>query len=154
MKLLSLFFVLVILQSVPFKPKDEFDVSIDLKLKQRPMQTTSTVHLGDDANGLKKNSSSMLPYLMLKVKLLKLSENEVRFRVANNFDRRFIQKKIGKTQVITLDAGFTDDIKGKVTASEYVVTLLTDEKADINRIVITIEEDGTFLVNGEKRGKF
>jgi len=49
--------------------------------------------------------------------------------------------------------GYTDDIKGRVTEHEYTVYFLSKDKKPVSRIVIYFQEDGTFLVNGEKRGR-
>jgi hypothetical protein len=138
-------------QELPFKPKDEFDIGVDLKFKQRPADDPNTVRLADQP---RKSSGALLPYLTLKVTFLKLNPEENRYRVENNMERRIVEKKIQKTPVIILDAGFTDDIKAKLRPSEYVITLASNDKADKSKVLIQIEKDGTFLVNGEKRGKF
>jgi hypothetical protein len=155
MNLTTLAFVLTLIlqDTVPFKAKDEFDVKIDLKLKQRPQDSdANTVDLSDQPK--KKPSSAMLPYLYLRVSFLKLNPEEVRLTVKNNFDRRIVNKKIEKNPILEIDAGFTDDLKDRGKTSEFVITMLSADKEDISKIVIQIEEDGTFLVNGDKRGKF
>ena len=155
MKLISLAFVLTIIfqDTIPFKEKEEFDVKIDLKLKQRPQDSdANTVDLSDQPK--RKPSSAMLPYLYLRVSFLKLDPEEVRLTVKNNFDRRIVNKKIEKNPILEIDAGFTDDLKARGKTSEFVITMLTADKNDFSKIVIQIEEDGTFLVNGDKRGKF
>ena len=138
-------------QETPFKPKEEFDIGIDLKFKQRPADDPNTVRLADQP---RRSSGSLLPYLNLKITFLKLNPEEVRYRVENNLERRVVEKKIQKTPIIILDAGFTDDIKANLRPSEYVITLASSQKADQSKILIQIEKDGSFLVNGEKRGKF
>jgi hypothetical protein len=50
--------------------------------------------------------------------------------------------------------GYTDDVKDRVTPHEYILTFLSEDKTPLSRIVIFIDEDGTFAVNGEKRGRF
>lgn len=155
MKFFSLLVVLIGFaaaeQDIPYKPKEEFDIGVDLKFKQRPADDPNTVHLGDQP---RKSTGALLPYLNLKITFLKLNPEEVRYRVENNLERRIVERKIQKTPMIILDAGFTDDIKAKLRPSEYVITLASNDKADKSKILIQIEKDGTFLVNGEKRGKF
>ena len=138
-------------EEVPFKPKEEFEIGVDLKFKQRPADDPNTVRLADQP---RRSSSAMLPYLNLKITFLKLNPEEVRYRVENNLERKIVQRKIQKTPIIILDAGFTDDIKAKLRPSEYEIFLASSDKADKSKILIQIEKDGTFLVNGEKRGKF
>ena len=50
--------------------------------------------------------------------------------------------------------GFTDDVKAHVSPYEISIIFASKEKKEISRIHLLIQEDGTFLVNGEKRGKF
>jgi hypothetical protein len=56
--------------------------------------------------------------------------------------------------VLALDMGFTDDMIDRVHAHEYTLTFIDANKLPVNRIVINVAEDGSFFVNGEKRGKF
>jgi hypothetical protein len=55
---------------------------------------------------------------------------------------------------VQLEVGFTDDVKDRVTPHHYFLTLVSPKKTETSKIEILIEEDGTFFVNGEKRGKF
>ena len=140
-------------QDIPFKPKDEFEIKLDYQFKQRPPADRTSVHFDETQKERdRRTSTAMLPYLTVKVNLLKLSE-ETRVRITNNIDRASINKKVADGTSLSIVFGFTDDAKDRVTAHEYVLTFLSPEKEEINRIIIHIEEDGTFLVNGEKRGK-
>jgi hypothetical protein len=156
MKFLTLWFItLFFLQDLPFKPKDEFEVKLNYQFKQRPQSNTSAVYLDETQREKERRTSSdMLPYLILNVKMLKLSEEEVRIRVVNNMDSRVINKKISQDMVLPLDIGFTTDVKDRVSAHEYILTFLSPKRSELSKVVIFVEEDGTFLVNGEKRGKF
>jgi hypothetical protein len=157
MKYALLFFTLALqVQDIPYKPKEEFDIKLDYQFKQRPVvDRTNTVTLDETRKEYEKRTSSdLLPYLVLNVKFLKVNTEEARVRVTNNIDRRSVSKKIEEGSAISLDLGFTDDIKDRVTAHEYTLTMLSPKKSDVSKIVIHIEEDGSFLVNGEKRGRF
>jgi hypothetical protein len=156
MKFLSLCFIsLLLLQDLPYKPKDEFEIKLNYQFKQRPQSNTSAVYLDETQREKERRTSSdLLPYLILNVKMLKLSEEEVRIKVANNLNSRVINKKISQDMVLPLDVGFTTDMKDRVSPHEYTLTFLSPKKARLSKIVIFVEEDGTFLVNGEKRGKF
>jgi hypothetical protein len=156
MKFLSLCFISVfLLQEVPYKPKEEFEVKLNYQFKQRPTASTSAVYLDETQREKERRTSSdVLPYLILNVKLLKLSEEEVRIKVINNLSSRVINKKISPDMVLPLDVGFTADMKDRVSPHEYILTFLSPKRSELSKVVIFVEEDGTFLVNGEKRGKF
>jgi hypothetical protein len=78
----------------------------------------------------------------------------MRVRVSNNRDDKALQRKVSVNDDIELDLGFTDDMKDRVTPHEYVLTFLDEAKAPVDKIMINIAEDGSFFVNGERRGKF
>ena len=65
-----------------------------------------------------------------------------------------VNKKIGKTLTYEVDMGYIDDIKDHITPSAYTVYALSGKRVALNRIELLVAEDGTFLVNGEKRCKF
>ena len=138
--------------SVSFRPKEDFEVKIDMQFKPRPSDDPNTFTFSD--NERRKTPNALLPYLKLRVSIFNLSSEEVRYKVLNNFDKKPMSKKISKAPILDIDAGFTDDIKARLRPSEYLITLMTDAKEEVSKILIQIEKDGTFLVNGEKRGKF
>ena len=99
------------------------------------------------------NSGMSAPYLYLHLKVLKLIPEEVRIKVVKNNSQVLLARKFDPNVVLKLDLGFTDDIKDRVTAYQYLITFLTKEKSELSKIEIFFEKDGTYLVNGEKRGK-
>jgi hypothetical protein len=140
------------LQEVPFKLKEEFEVKLDYQFKQRPSADHNTVHLGKDYE--RRNNASVLPYLVLNIKLLKLPGEKMRVRVTNNLREKPIFRKVDLTSLLELDLGFTDDMKDRVTAHQYTLTFINQDKTPVEAILINVDEDGSFFVNGEKRGKF
>ena len=138
-------------QDVPLKPKEEFEVKLNYDFKQRPMTDHNTVHVG---TSIKTSSTAVLPYLVLNIQLLQLAEEKMRMQVSTNLDARAMSKKVNVKDVVTLDLGFTDDMVDRVTAHQYTVTFLDSERNAVDKILISVEEDGSFFVNGEKRGKF
>jgi hypothetical protein len=154
MKFLALI-ALILFQDLPYKPKEEFEIKLDYKFRQRPnAELSSTVNLNETrAEYDKRTSSDLLPYLILNVGLLKLN-NETRIRITNNFDQKSTSKKIAEGTVLPIDLGFTADVKDRTTAHQYTITFLSPEKSETSRIIIHVDEDGSFLVNGEKRGRF
>lgn len=137
---------------VPFKAKDHFEISLDFKFKPRPPAAGNSTVVQTDKR-FASTSHLVLPYLYLKVKVLKLETQEHRVRIENNHGVTLLSKKAEAGMETTLDMGFTDDIKDRVSSHEYVVSFLTKDRQRLSRIVITFDEDGTYIVNGEKRGK-
>lgn len=155
MKGLALWLVIFLLQDVvPYKPKEEFEIKLDYKFKQRPTSEKSTVHLDETrAEYDRRTSTDLLPYLILNVRLIKLN-NESRLRISNNLNQKIYSKKVEEGSIIPIDLGFTVDVKDGINANEYILTFLSPEKNEVTKITILIEKDGSFLVNGEKRGRF
>lgn len=150
-----IFFSIFSLQDVPFKPKEDFDVKLDYQFKQRPPSDPNAVKFDETFKERQRRvSTDMLPYLILKIRMLRLEEGEERFRISNNMDRRIVNKKLNLNTLISLDLGFTDDVKDRVSPYEYTIHTLSPDKKELSRIVIFVGEDGSFYVNGEKRGKF
>lgn len=144
----------VFLQEVPFKPKEEFEIKLDYNFKPRPTADHNTVNLTDPQKAFQKANTGVLPYLALEIKLLSMREEKMRMRISTNRGDRPVLKKVGVNSLIELDLGFTDDMIDRVTSHEYTLTFFDADKTSVDRIVISIGEDGSFLVNNEKRGKF
>jgi hypothetical protein len=133
----------------PYKSNDEFELKLDLQFRQRPKSETK-VEL--DHRTL-PTSGMNAPYLYLNLKVVKAVPEEVRIKVLKNNSETLLARKFDPNVVVKLDLGFTDDIKDRVTAYQYLITFLSKEKSILSRIEIFFETDGTYLVNGEKRGK-
>jgi hypothetical protein len=155
MKGFALYLIFFLLQDLPYKPKEEFDIKLDYQFKQRSQENQGAVHLNEtERERQRRTSTAQLPYLILKIKMLKLGEEEARVRIVNNLDQQVYNKKVEEGSIISLDMGFTADVKDRVKAHQYSILLLSPTKNEKSRILIDVEKDGTFLVNGEKRGRF
>ena len=153
--ILIIFGLLSFQEDLPYKPFDEFELKLDFEFKDRGA--------GRDPNKIEMNQtlkerektrgSGLLPYLYLNLKVLKQAPNEVRVKVIENRSKSVFNKKFDASTVLKLDLGFTDDIKDRVGAYEYTVIFLDEDKEHVSKIVIYFEKDGTYMVNGEKRGK-
>ena len=144
-----------LLQEIPFKPKEEFTVDLNYTFKERPASSATTFEYKDGVE-VRNKATGPLPYLGFKIKITKAAPEEVRFKAINNNGRLLLSGKIKVDDVILLDMGFLDDIKDREKDTTYEISLITytDKRKEINRIHIIVLEDGTFLVNDEKRGKF
>jgi hypothetical protein len=141
-------------QDLPLKPKEEFEVKLEYEFKQRPVADRNTVHLGTPTGSSEIGGAGVLPYLVLNIRLLFLVEERMRMQVRTNLNARTMSKRVDVNDVVSLDLGFTEDMVDRVTAHEYTVTFLDSEREPVDKILISVEEDGSFFVNGEKRGKF
>jgi hypothetical protein len=154
--ILVIFGLLSFQEDPPYKPTDEFEVKLNFEFKDRgagrdpnKIEMNQTLKERDKSRG-----SGLLPYLYLNLKVLKQAPEEIRVRVIENSTKNVLNyKKFDTATVLKLDLGFTDDIKDRVGAYQYIVYFLNDEKDPISKIVIYFEKDGTYLVNGEMRGK-
>ncbi|HZB14660.1 MAG TPA: hypothetical protein VE467_16590 [Chryseolinea sp.] len=141
--------VLLFQDQAPYKANDEFELKLDLQFKQRPKSETK---IEFDRRTLPTGGMNA-PYLFLNLKVLKAVPEEVRIKVLKNNTQTLLSRKFDPNVVLKLDLGFTDDIKDRVTAYHYLITFSSKEKTVLSRIEIFFETDGTYLVNGEKRGK-
>ena len=141
----------------PFKSTDEFEVKLDFQIKDRPYTPgDSDPKLDLDNVGFPdpKKKTGPLPHVAFKIKFLKLSDQEVKVRIADESGVMVYQKKAKEGIVIDLSMGFIRDIKAGLVSREYDIVLLSGSKKPTNRIRILIQKDGTYLVNDVICGKF
>ena len=136
--------------AVPYKGNDEFELKLDLQFKKRPPPDLNKVDLEKrtlPASGMNA------PYLYIDLRVLKPVPEEYRVKVVKNERDVLLSKKFDPSTVIKLDMGFTDDIKDYISPHHYMITFFSKDKSPRSRIEIFFEKDGTYIVNGEKRGK-
>ncbi len=147
------FFVLQ--EAVPHKLSDEFEIKIDYKFEERPaVDRTKVVYDVATDKRDRKAVSGPLPYLRLSITLLKLSNEEIKIKAVNTNEKVVFNRKATVGEVINMDIGFIDDVKDREAPHEFIVLLYSKSKKPISRIHLLIMEDGTFMVNDQKRGKF
>ena len=135
---------------VPYKSNDEFELKLDLQFKKRPPPNLNKVDLEKrtlPASGMNA------PYLYIDLRIIKPVDAEYRVKVIKNERDLLLSKKFDPLTVIKLDMGFTDDIKDHISPHHYMITFFSKDKNPLSRIEIFFEKDGTYIVNGEKRGK-
>lgn len=144
-----LFLAFFLVQDIPFKPNEEFEIKLDYQFKPRPMPDHNSVVVGE----FQPRYGDVLPYLTLDIHMLKLPGEKMRVRIERNMTDRPVFRKIDTETVLHLDLGFTIDMKDRVKDYQYTLTFVNADKQPVDKIVIRVEDDGAFIVNGEKRGK-
>jgi hypothetical protein len=141
---------------VPFKPSEEFKIELDFIFRQRPAVAASVLTLDETRHEeeARRYSGGPLPYLFLNCKMLKLQDGETKVRAVTNKGLVIFSKKASIESVYRLDLGYVADMKDRVTSHEFTIYLLSDKKKQLSRIHLFVQEDGTWLINDEKRGKF
>lgn len=154
MVLLAFLLALPLQQDVPFKSDDEFVIRLDLKFKSRVISNANRVVVAETfAEHEKRTSTEQLPFLTLFVTITENSQGEARYKILKDGKVAVSNKKIEVGKEFKLEIGFTDDAKDKVSGYEHVIYLLSADKKEISKIVITIQDNGDYFVNGQKRGR-
>jgi hypothetical protein len=153
----AVFFTLLLVfqEDPPFKPAEDFEIKFDFSFKHRTSQEHTSVHMEETIEERQRRlSANPLPYLSLVVKILNIQAKEVRLKVIKDDLHTILNKrKIEKGMEFTIEVGFTDDVKDKLSGYKHVVQFLSEEKKVISIILIEFDEEGNYSVNGEKRGK-
>lgn len=140
--------------TVPYKATEEFELKLNFEFKERQRSDQNTVDLSQTRKEYERSrGSGPLPYLFLNFRVVKQQPSELRVRILENNEKVVHNKKVDTKAVLKLELGFTDDIKDRVGPYEYTILLLDDNKQPVSRVVIYFEQDGTYLVNGQLRGK-
>lgn len=147
-------FILILIQDqVPAKPNREFEVSTKYELKKKPIAEDIKIVFETPEERNKESGTDMLPYLIINLKIKKWNPDVTQIKVTDSQGKVHLKKKVTDESIYSWDMGYVDDMKDKVTPGKFVVQFMA-EKKPVEQIIIQVEEDGTFLVNDEKRGKF
>jgi hypothetical protein len=141
--------VLVAQDSLPYKPNEEFEAKIDLSFKQRESDDTNTFRFQESHK--KMTMGVPIAFLAINFKVLKVGR-EVKVKVIRGRDEKTSKIKIGT--LIKLELGFIEDVKSNEEPMKVILHFINDQKKEVNQVTFEVATDGTFLVNGEKRGKF
>lgn len=153
----TVFFSLLLLfqDNPPFKAKEDFEIKFVLSFKHRSSTEHTSVRVEETVEERQRRlNTNPLPYLNLVVKVLNIKPEEVRLKVIKDDLHSVLnKKKIEEGMEFTIEVGFTDDVKDKVSGYKHVVQFLSEDKKVISIILIEFDEDGNYMVNGERRGK-
>lgn len=138
-------------QTEPYKPDAEFEFKFDYSFKERMLNEKPDYQAQDPDK--RPTSTGPLPYLKTELKLLKLNADEVRVKVVNHKGTTVVNRKVSTNQVLKIDWGFSDDVKDQIVSHSYTIFLMNDDKQILSRITLNADTDGTFFVNGQKKGR-
>ena len=146
-------FLIFLQEVVPAKSNREFEISTKYELKKKPDNEPTKIVFEKPDERTKESGTDMLPYLIINLKVKIWHPDVTQIRVIDGEKKIHLKKKATDEGVYAWDMGFVDDMKDQVSSGKFIVQFIVDKKP-VEQIVIVVEEDGTFLVNGEKRGKF
>jgi hypothetical protein len=142
-------------QDIPYKPDEEYTIRVDLKFKPRPMADATRVEISETrAEYDRRTSTDQLPFLNLYITTKESAWKETRLKVLRDGKVLMGNRKIELGKELKIEVGFTDDAKDGISGQEHIVYYMDESKKEISRIVITIEKNGDYIVNGVKRGRF
>ena len=130
------------------KARDEFEIKIDLSFKERPSRDPNSFNFADTPL---RPSNGSIAYLTILFVLIK-SNDESKIRIIQGHKGTI--DKIKLNEVKKIEMGFIEDLKSEAVPNQLILFLLNSKKVKISKIILLVEADGTFMVNGEKRGRF
>jgi hypothetical protein len=139
-------------ESTPLKPFKEFELKTNYELKKKP-PVDQTKIVFEQPEEKRSNSTDLLPFLSIELKVKKWASDVMQIKVIDALGKTILKRKPNDDGTYQFDLGFVDDFKDKIAQGKFYVIFLKDKKI-VEQIAIVVEEDGTFLVNGERRGKF
>ena len=154
---ITLFLLLLVLdmQEVPYKAAAEYEFNLQYEFRNKPSVDPNTVTFSEtEKEKERRRAVTNLPFAAVNLKVVKLEPGVTRYKIVDNFKNTIASKKVKEGDMISFSMGFTDDMKDRVKAHEFIVYFVTDDKKPVSRIVFFVEEKGDFLINGEKRGRF
>jgi hypothetical protein len=135
---------------LPFLQGDQFEAKIDLSFRERKEVDANTFQFSDDKER-KKTHGKPIAFLAINFTLLKA--NEI-IKVKSIQGNQSKTQKINDKNHLHFEMGFIEDIKVNDIPNELTLLFLDSQKKEMSKVVFLVSQDGTFLVNGEKRGQF
>ena len=147
-----LLMLLLLQDNPPLKPTSQFDVNTNYQLKKKPSSDINKIEF-EHKEQKKETGTDLIPYLQIRLKVKYWHPDVDLVKAIDEGNKTVMRKKANDDGIYDLDLGYVDDIKDGVTSGKYTFQFL-ERKRIVEIVTISVEKDGTFLVNGEKRGKF
>ena len=142
-------------QDIPYKPDDEFTIRPELGFKMRPIDGSNKIDYTETQKEFQRRTdTSQLPFLTLHVAIKEARHGEVRMRIMRDGKVITNNRKFDLDREFPLEVGFTDDAKDGIAGYEHVLFFLDSSKQEVSRIVIRIERNGDYFINGQRMGRF
>jgi hypothetical protein len=154
MKLFFSFLLFVGLQDdVPYKPDDEFQVSIDLNFKTKESKYGISTYT-QNGERLDRASPTPLPFLNVSVTQFKVQSDEIKVIALDSRGKTLQKKNVSADLILHFDMGFVDDLKNGSSNNQIILYFLSEEKKKLRKITFSISPTGVFEVNGKWHGQF
>ena len=145
--LATIFAIFLFLQTdVPYLPEDEYNYEVEFFLKRKPTDTKEVYRVKS-----KENRPDVLPYIKLHFNFLKFEDTDRRIKVYRE-GMVFTSKKIKGPMKLSLDMGYSVDMKDGITPAAYTIYIFNKENEKRARIEILVKKNGELLINDKMSG--
>ncbi len=128
---------------VPMLSSDEYSYKLEYSLRQKDNKTPNKVY---DANRKIQASSAMLPFVEIHFSLDNFLPTDKRVRIFHG-DQALSSKKIKGPMKLTLEMGFSADLKEKTVPSIFRIYILDENRNPRGQIKVEVKSDGELLIN-------
>ena len=136
-------------QEVPFRAEMTYKLELGMEYKKNPITSTSVVKPGE-AN---IRDTGFDFYLLLKLELLQLLEDDLKLKIINEQGDVVLSKKLKKLELFTIDIGSSPDIKSGKVSQKYRMEFINAAKELSSIILIEFTDEGKFFVNNKPFGQ-
>lgn len=153
---LILFLLLTFQQeALPYKPADEFTITLNSELKPKGKLSTASTNTFDQSmmdDMSEQKHTAPVQFISLNLKLVKLPNKEAKLRAENGQKASIFNKKIKEGITCNIPLTFADELDPSAP-KEYDLIFIDSDKKEINRIHVTLDASKTYMINGEVKGK-
>jgi hypothetical protein len=148
MKWILIAFILGFLQvpQPPFLPEEEFDYEIEFFIKKKTSEDKPVYEVNP-----KRTYSDVLPYVKIHFAFASFKPDDKRIRLYKD-GGSFNNKRIKGPMKLTLDMGYTVDMKEGITPARYSIVIFNDQNEPRARITVEVKPNGELLINDQASG--
>lgn len=131
---------------VPFLPDDEFEYEVEFFLKKKTTGEKPVYDVHPE-----RAHAEVLPYVKIHFAMSAFRDTDRRIKVLKD-GAPITSKKIKGPMMLTLDMGYTVDMKEGVTPANYSIVIFNDENQPRARVKIEVKPNGELLINEQTSG--
>ena len=159
MKSITIMLVLILAGQITFsqdwqviknRSEEDYELKIDYQFRQRAAPEK------DEVNYLQvipyASDKSLLPFLSVWVTIKNIKEEEFRMKLIESGGKMVRSVKISD-KPLEIEFGFKEDFMEDIAPRKYILLVQDKKKNDLNKIVIEVDKEGNFIVNGIINGK-